>query len=580
MMKQKEHAMRKDIQKILDSAHDAIIAIDQNENITIFNRSAERLTGKKAVDAIGTAVEDVIENTRLPIILKTGLSELNQQQPLGDIIIITNRMPVIDEDGAIIGAIAIFRDISEMIEFAERITNLNQIKETLEATITATQDAISVVDANGIGLLINPAYTRMIGYQEKDIIGKVCTVDLYEGESIHMEVLKSGKPVKGRKLKVGPNKKDVIAEAAPIVVKGEIKGSVAIIHDLTEINAIYKQLDMAKQIIRNLEAKYSFDDIIGESEIIHNAIEKARMAASTPATVIIRGESGTGKELFAHAIHNSSDRRYAQFVRVNCAAINEGLLESELFGYEEGAFTGASKGGKIGLFEKANNGTIFLDEIGELSLNIQAKLLRVLQEKEIVRVGGNKAISINVRVITATNVNLEEAVKHKKFRMDLYYRINVVPIDIPALRHHKNDILALSKHMIQKFNQEYGRNVRDISKPALAVLLAYDWPGNIRELENFIGRAMINIKMQEIILTRQHLPPIVYEQKNERDYLPTDIVNSNKPLEQMMKTFEKEVIQKALAENDYNREATALALGISLRSLYYKIKTHGIEKDK
>jgi len=572
--------MRKDIQKILDSAHDAIIAIDQNENITIFNRSAERLTGKKAVDAIGTAVEDVIENTRLPIILKTGLSELNQQQPLGDIIIITNRMPVIDEDGAIIGAIAIFRDISEMIEFAERITNLNQIKETLEATITATQDAISVVDANGIGLLINPAYTRMIGYQEKDIIGKVCTVDLYEGESIHMEVLKSGKPVKGRKLKVGPNKKDVIAEAAPIVVKGEIKGSVAIIHDLTEINAIYKQLDMAKQIIRNLEAKYSFDDIIGESEIIHNAIEKARMAASTPATVIIRGESGTGKELFAHAIHNSSDRRYAQFVRVNCAAINEGLLESELFGYEEGAFTGASKGGKIGLFEKANNGTIFLDEIGELSLNIQAKLLRVLQEKEIVRVGGNKAISINVRVITATNVNLEEAVKHKKFRMDLYYRINVVPIDIPALRHHKNDILALSKHMIQKFNQEYGRNVRDISKPALAVLLAYDWPGNIRELENFIGRAMINIKMQEIILTRQHLPPIVYEQKNERDYLPTDIVNSNKPLEQMMKTFEKEVIQKALAENDYNREATALALGISLRSLYYKIKTHGIEKDK
>jgi len=580
MMKQKEHAMRKDIQKILDSAHDAIIAIDQNENITIFNRSAERLTGKKAVDAIGTAVEDVIENTRLPIILKTGLSELNQQQPLGDIIIITNRMPVIDEDGAIIGAIAIFRDISEMIEFAERITNLNQIKETLEATITATQDAISVVDANGIGLLINPAYTRMTGYQEKDIIGKVCTVDLYEGESIHMEVLKSGKPVKGRKLKVGPNKKDVIAEAAPIVVKGEIKGSVAIIHDLTEINAIYKQLDMAKQIIRNLEAKYSFDDIIGESEIIHNAIEKARMAASTPATVIIRGESGTGKELFAHAIHNSSDRRYAQFVRVNCAAINEGLLESELFGYEEGAFTGASKGGKIGLFEKANNGTIFLDEIGELSLNIQAKLLRVLQEKEIVRVGGNKAISINVRVITATNVNLEEAVKHKKFRMDLYYRINVVPIDIPALRHHKNDILALSKHMIQKFNQEYGRNVRDISKPALAVLLAYDWPGNIRELENFIGRAMINIKMQEIILTRQHLPPIVYEQKNERDYLPTDIVNSNKPLEQMMKTFEKEVIQKALAENDYNREATALALGISLRSLYYKIKTHGIEKDK
>ena len=464
--------MRKDIQKILDATHDAMIAVDTDGIVTLFNKSAERLTGKRTDEVLGKPVEAVIENTRLPIILKTGKSELNQQQPLNKITIITNRMPVLDDEGAIIGAIAVFRDISEMMELAEKITNLNEIRETLEATINATQDAISVVDENGIGTLINPAYTKMTGYTEKDVIGKDCTFDLAEGESVHREVLKSEKPVKGKRLKVGPNKKDVVAEAAPIIVKGVLKGSVAIIHDLTEINEIYERLDQAKQIIRNLEAKYTFDDIIGTSEILLNAIEKAKIAAETPATVIIRGESGTGKELFAHAIHNASSRRYAQFVRVNCAAISENLLESELFGYEEGAFTGAAKGGKIGLFEKANGGTIFLDEIGELSLNTQAKLLRVLQEKEILRVGSNKPKSIDVRIISATNVDLENAIVDKKFRQDLYYRLNVVPIDIPALRKHKSDIPALVKHLINKYNQEYGRNVSDISAAALEKIMS------------------------------------------------------------------------------------------------------------
>ena len=567
--------MRKDIQKILDSTHDAMIVVDHLGVITIFNKSAERLTGKTAEEAIGKKVEDVIENTRLPIILKTGISELNQQQPLNAITIITNRMPIIDDDGEIIGAIAVFRDISDMIELAEQITNLNQIRETLEATFNATQDAISVVDANGIGVLINPAYTRITGYTEKDIIGRECTVDLSEGESVHKEVLKTGLPVKGVKLKVGPQKKEVIAEAAPIIVKGQIKGSVAIIHDLTEINQIYKQLDQAKKIIRSLEAKYTFEDIVGNSIALQNAIEKAQIAAKTPATVIIRGESGTGKELFAHAIHNASTRKYAQFVRVNCAAISENLLESELFGYEEGAFTGASKGGKIGLFEKANGGTIFLDEIGELSLNTQAKLLRVLQEKEIVRVGGNKSIAIDVRIISATNVDLESAIIEKKFRQDLYYRLNVVPINIPALRAHKEDIPALVSHLINKYNQEYGRNVVGIDQAALKWIESHEWPGNVRELENFIGRAMINIKMYEHQIKVKHLPPFL----NEKSMV--DPVASNREmihferngkLDDVMRQYERAYIEDALKACGGNREETAKRLGISLRSLYYKLK--------
>lgn len=567
--------MRKDIQKILDSTHDAMIVVDIDSKITLFNQSAEKLTGHLAKNALGKKIDQVIKNTRLPIILQTGESELNQQQPLNDITIITNRMPIRDDDGKIIGALAVFRDVSEIIELAEQITNLNQIRETLEAIFEATQDAISVVDQNGIGMLINPAYTRMTGYTEEDIIGKDCTIDLSEGDSIHREVLRTKKPVKSKKLKVGPQKKEVIAEAAPIIVKGELKGSVAIIHDLTEINQIYRQLDQAKKIIRSLEAKYTFEDIVGESDLMQHAIEKAKIAAETPATVIIRGESGTGKELFAHAIHNASDRKYAQFVRVNCAAISEHLLESELFGYEEGAFTGASKGGKVGLFEKANGGTIFLDEIGELSLNTQAKLLRVLQEKEIVRVGGTKALNIDVRIISATNVDLELGIKEKTFRQDLYYRLNVVPINIPSLRLHKEDIPALAKHMMTKFNQEYGRNVFGIDQYALKIMMSYDWPGNVRELENFIGRAMINIKMHEHCILTEHLPPFLnanlmdsHHSQMHREHLIVDTHD----LKDAMMAYEKIHIQAILDECNQNREKAAEALGISLRALYYKIK--------
>lgn len=222
----------------------------------------------------------------------------------------------------------------------------------------------------------------------------------------------------------------MIVNVAPIIVDGILKGSVGVIHDVSEIQSLTNELNRARQIIRTLEAKYTFADIIGSSEQMLVALEQAKLGAKTPATILLRGESGTGKELFAHAIHNESDRKYNKFVRVNCAAISESLLESELFGYEEGAFQVRAAAEK-GFFEEANNGSIFLDEIGELSQNTQAKLLRVLQEKEIVRVGGTKPIPVNVRVIAATNVNIEKALAEGRFREDLYYRINRYPISIP-----------------------------------------------------------------------------------------------------------------------------------------------------
>ncbi len=571
--------MERDIELILNSTHDAMIAVNTDGIITLFNNAAERLTKIRAEDAIGKYVADVVLDTRLPYILETGKSELNQQQNLGSIKIITNRMPVKDKKGRIIGAIAVFRDITEVIQLAEEITNLKEVQSMLEAVFNATQDAISVVDQNGLGVLINPAYTRITGLSEKDVIGKPATVDIAEGESIHMQVIKTKKPVKGAFLKVGPAHKEVMVNVAPIIVDGELRGSVGVIHDMSEIIKLTDELKKAKDIIRSLEAKYTFDDIIGKDTQLLAAIEKAKKAAEIPITVLLRGESGTGKEIFAHSIHNASERKYRKFVRVNCSAIPETLLESELFGYEEGAFTGARKGGRKGLFEEANGGTIFLDEIGEIPPGTQSKLLRVLQEREFVRVGGTKPISIDVRVIAATNVDLEAAIDSGRFRADLYYRLNVLPIKIPPLRMRKGDIYDLSIFFIKKFNQQYGRNVQDISPKAVQILSNYSWPGNVRELDNVIGRAIINMKVSDKVILETHLPQFERLVEKTEVQMPKGESrgNTSMTLADIVDQVEKEHIIMVMEECGNNKTKAAKNLNISLRSLYYKLEKYGLE---
>lgn len=573
---------RRELDVILNSTHDAMIAVNGEGVVTLFNAAAERLTGLQAEEVIGHPVSEKIPNSRLHIVLRTGQSEINQLQYLENNQIITNRVPVRDEKGIIIGAVAVFRDVTEIQTLAEEVTNLKEMRSMLEAIINSTQDAISVVDERGYGILINPAYTRLTGLQESDVIGKPATVDIAEGESMHMRVLQTRQPVRGVPMKVGPGRRDVIVNVAPILADGVLKGSVGVIHDISEMKKLSEELDRAKQLIRTLQAKYTFADIIGTSAEMKMALEQAQKAAETSATVLLRGESGTGKELFAHAIHNASGRRYNQFVRVNCAAISETLLESELFGYVEGAFTGARRGGKKGLFEEASGGTLFLDEVGELSISTQAKLLRVLQEKEIVRVGSSKPIFVNTRVIAATNVNLERAIQQGTFREDLYYRLNVFPIIIPPLRYRKKDLVPLALKLIQKFNQEYGRHVKALSEGAIARMMAYDWLGNVRELENVMGRAMINMKFTETLIEAHHLPELPVERKKdsfgftgERELVVNPFMDI-RPLEEILQGVEKQYIQQVLKLTRGNKTEAAKGLGISLRSLYYKIEKYGI----
>lgn len=320
---------------------------------------------------------------------------------------------------------------------------------------------------------------------------------------------------------------------------------------------------------QQLKGKFKFGNIIYSSPLMETVLEGARVVAQSQATVLLHGESGTGKELVASAIHYASPRSDKPFIKVACAAFPENLLESELFGYEKGAFTGALER-KPGRFELANEGTIFLDEIGDLSLATQVKLLRVLQEKEFERLGGTKTIKADVRVICATHRDLEEMVKERKFREDLFYRINVFPISLPPLRERKEEIPLLVSHFMHKYNKENKKNIEGINRAALDVLVEYDWPGNVRELENIIERAII--VCQKEIITPRNLPPNLVQKEIE-------VPPEGATLPQIIESIEKQKIEDALKKVKTQRNA-AKELGITERMLGYKMQKYNIKIEK
>ncbi|MDK2839820.1 MAG: hypothetical protein PWQ83_1386 [Thermosipho sp. (in: thermotogales)] len=551
---------------VLESIIEGVIIVDSDARILYINKMAVRLLNLKD-GFLGKHVVEVIPNTRLHIVVRTGIPEVDEVQNVGDNIIITSRMPLKDENDNVVGAVAVFRDITSMRKLAEEITNLHQIEARLKAIIDSTYDAISVADENGNVVLVNKAYTKITGLKPEDVIGKPATVDIAEGESIHMMISKTKKPIYNARLKVYPSKREVIVNALPLFVKGEFRGSVAVVHDVSEILNLIKELEAVKRYIRHIKAKYTFDDIIGQSEKMLIAKEQAKKVAKTPATVLLRGESGTGKELFAHAIHNASNRSDKPFVTVNCAAIPENMLEVELFGYVEDAFMG-TKGEKVGLIEEADGGTLFLDEIGKMPLSLQAKIVRFIENGEFIPVGSNRIKKVNVRIIASTNMDLEQMLKRREFLSELYYRLNVFPIFIPPLRERKEDIDELANHFVKKISNQYRRNITKITDNAISYLKSYDWPGNVRELENVIGRAIINMSITENVLDKRHFPTLFLENTNQTKYEGS--------LKSLVEDFERKVIEAALRENKGDRNLTAKKLGISLRTLYYKMEKYGL----
>jgi Nif-specific regulatory protein len=338
--------------------------------------------------------------------------------------------------------------------------------------------------------------------------------------------------------------------------------------NLENIRMEKEQLRKENARLRNeLENKYRFTNIVGNSNKMRDVFQMISQVSRSNATVLIRGESGTGKELVANSIHYNSHRAKTPFVKVNCSALPINLIESELFGHEKGSFTGAINK-KLGKFEIADKGTLFLDEIGSIGLDVQVRLLRVLQEKEFERVGGIKTIKADVRIITATNKNLEEAVEEESFRGDLYYRLNVFPIYLPPLRERKTDILLLADHFLEKYSKENGKEIRRFSTPAIDMLMAYHWPGNVRELENCIERAVL--LCEEGVIHSYHLPPTL-QTGAESDTLPVQ------SMEDAVANLEKEMIIDALKNTRGNITTAAKLLKTTVRKFSYKAKRYAVE---
>ncbi len=434
-----------------------------------------------------------------------------------------------------------------------------------------------LVDKDGIIRMINSVFADYLQKEKAEVVGRhVVNVDK---NTRFPYVLKTKKAEIAYKHRFENGQTAIVHRIPVLDGEGEVLYGFGMLlfQNLEEFRTIIeknKQLHselfhMKNQLKRICGAKYNWDTIIGSSEKMIQAKFMGKKAAMTTSNVLLLGESGTGKELFAHAVHNDSGRGDYPFIRVNCAAIPSELLEAELFGYEEGAFTGARKGGKIGKFEFANGGTIFLDEIGDLPLDMQAKLLRVLQERELERIGGNETIQLDVRVIAATNVDLQEKVAAGLFREDLYYRLDVMTISIPPLRERMDDLPALTERFIEKLSEQIGKYVTQIAPSALDILMKYSWKGNVRELENILERA-INMADGDTILP-SHLPFHVTSEQF------TDIKGPTKPLKELLETVEKKAIMRAVEEAGGNRVQAAKLLGIGRSSLYEKMEKYQIQ---
>lgn len=465
---------------------------------------------------------------------------------------------------------------------AERLKNIlqRQAEISLDFLLNEIDDGIIVVDSKGMIFYINAAYSRILGVPAGKILGK--DLNKVENTAGLLEVLKTGKQIVRERQLIKTMGRYVSVRMSPIIKEGKVIGGVSIFHDMTEEDRLNQELQRVSQMAEEYSHRMEMqnllkaNNIIGESPKYLKSVYKATAVASTDATVLIRGENGVGKEVFTKLLYQHSNRKNKPYIVMNCAAVPENLIESELFGYEDGAFTGAKKGGKLGKIQLAAGGTLFLDEIGDMPLPMQVKLLRVLQEKEIEKIGGQGTVKVDFRLIAATNRPLERLIEEGKFRQDLFYRLNVVSIEIPPLRERGHDIVLLAAHFLQMYNEKYHKNLK-FTEEVYQVFQRYNWPGNVRELQNVVESCVV--LGNHNILTVYDLPDCFNSNINSKKAGNLAVHQPEWPerLEDAVAMCEKEVILNTLKKCQYSRKKAIEILGISRRTFYRKVEQLNIE---
>ena len=564
---------------VLNAIYNGVVAIDENGLIIYFNKTAERIFNLPAHEALNRYILDVLPNTggKLLESLNTGKPFYAEKLKGREVSLVSNINPIV-RDGRIAGVVSVFQDISEIEKISKELDFFKDMKNWLDTVIESSYDGLWICDHEGKVLRINKASERINGVKAEQVIGKNMKELIAEGlfdKSVTLEVLKRRTAVTIiQQIKGG---KKILVTGNPIFNEnGEIAFVVTNDRDISELDHLRGQLQEAQALAKGYSSKISELEMKGVdlSSIIFKSVEMERIietvvrVAHVDTTVLLLGESGVGKGMLAKLIHKQSDRCKGPFIRVDLAGIPDSLVESELFGYEKGAFTGAKTEGKPGFFELANGGTLFLDEIGEIPLSTQSKLLRFLEDHEIIHVGGTEPKEIDVRIIAATNKNIEEMVASRKFRQDLYYRLNVVPIHIPPLRERRDDMVPLIFYFLEKFNKTHQKE-KSLSPEVVDLLCTHDFPGNIRELANLIERLVVTTENNRI--ETKDLPVSVTG-NTSKTALPL-FVPEGMSLREALDRYETMIIEKAMQKYRSQREA-ARVLRVDQATISRKMKKH------